>query len=69
MHSISKVSAGMAPGRFEQRIEVRMTSTALVRDSRELGFGDADLMAADGPIDCHSSPLVPISGEALLGPS
>jgi hypothetical protein len=46
-----------------------MASAPFTRDPRELGFGNADLLVADGPIKCHSSPLVMFSGEALLGPS
>ena len=48
---------------------MRMASATFTRDARELGFGDADLMLADGPIDYHSSPHVLILGEALLRPS
>jgi hypothetical protein len=43
-----------------------MASATLACDARKLGLGNADLMVADGPIDCHSSPLVLPSGEALL---
>jgi hypothetical protein len=46
-----------------------MASAPFTRDPRELGFGNADLLVADGPMYCHSSPLVLLSGEALLGPS
>jgi hypothetical protein len=64
VHRIGKIAAGMSAGSFEQGIEMRMASTAVARDTRELGFGDADLNLAHGPIDCHSSPLVLHSGEA-----
>jgi hypothetical protein len=48
----------MAPGRFKQGVQVRMASAPFTRDPRELGFGNADLLVADGPMYCHSSPLV-----------
>jgi hypothetical protein len=35
-----------------------MASAPFARDPRELGFGNADRLAADGPIDRHSFPLV-----------
>jgi hypothetical protein len=43
-----------------------MANATLARDACELGVGDADLIAADGPVYCHSTPLVLLSGEALL---
>jgi hypothetical protein len=81
MHGIGKIAARMTARRLQQSIEIGMASAALPRDARELGFGNAGRMnprhrtilarpsLADGPIDCHSSPLVLISGEALLGSS
>jgi hypothetical protein len=42
-----------------------MARAPIARDPRELGFGNADRLAADGPIDRHSIPLVRrASGEA-----
>jgi hypothetical protein len=40
-----------------------MASAPVTRDPRELGFGNADLLVADGPIYCHSSPLVLMSAK------
>ena len=50
MNGIGKVAAGMAARRFEQRIQIGMTRTALARDARELGLGNADRFVDDGPI-------------------
>jgi hypothetical protein len=49
-----------------------MAGASLTRDARELGFGNAGRggpVLADGPVNCHSSPLALLSGEALSGPS
>jgi hypothetical protein len=43
-----------------------MASASVARNACELRFGNADLIVADGPTDCHSSPLVLLSGEALF---
>jgi hypothetical protein len=34
-----------------------MTRTPVARDTRELGFGNADRLTVDGPINRHSYPL------------
>jgi hypothetical protein len=40
-----------------------VASAPIARDARELGFGNADLMLADGPIDRHHYPLVLVSAK------
>src|SRR5678816_4488301 len=67
---VCQIAPRMTARSFEQRSQVGMTGAAFTRNSRELGFGDADrtgplqsmtLMGsfmADGPICCHSLPLV-----------
>jgi hypothetical protein len=57
MHRVRKIAAGIAPRRLEQLVEIRMASAPISRDPRELGFGNADRLLADGPTDRHSTPL------------
>jgi len=72
VNRIGKIAARMAARCFQQRGEIRMAGASLTRDARELGFGNAGRggpVLADGPMNCHSSPLALLSGEALSGPS
>jgi hypothetical protein len=69
VHSIGEVPTRMATGRFKQRVQVGVANATFARNACELGLGNTDLMVADGPVDCHSSPLVHVSGEALQPPS
>jgi hypothetical protein len=71
----------MPAGRLKQGIEIRMAGATLARDARELGLGDAGRLSpdqsrglgrapmTDGPIRCHYSPLVLVSGNAYCDPS
>jgi hypothetical protein len=58
VYSIGKVATRMTAGSFKKEVEIGMSSTALCRDARELGFGNAGLDMADGPIQRHSFPPV-----------
>jgi hypothetical protein len=69
VHRVREIAARMPARSFEKGIQVGVASASLARDARELGFGNADLTVADGPVNRHSSPLVLHSGEALLGSS
>jgi hypothetical protein len=50
VHGIREVAARVAPRRLKKRIQIGMSSAALGRDARELGFGNAGRLVADGPI-------------------
>jgi hypothetical protein len=61
VYGIGEIPAGMRSRGLEKCDEMRMTRCPFARDARELGFGNADRRAADGPIDRHPFPLVPMS--------
>jgi hypothetical protein len=58
MDGIREIAASMRAGRFEKGVQVRMARAPVACDARKLGFGNADRLTADGPIDRHSFPLV-----------
>jgi hypothetical protein len=66
VHGVCKIAPRMTARGFQQSIEVRMASASFARDTCELRFGNADRIVADGPVNCHSTPLVLSSGEVLF---
>jgi hypothetical protein len=45
-----------------------MANAAVARHTGELGFGNADLFAVDGPINRHSIPSSDAARENFIGP-
>ena len=70
VHGVGEVAARVAAGRFEQGIEIRVTSAPLARDARELGFGDADRFAVTGRLIAIPLPSFMLQAKPVpLGPN